>query len=33
MCSLHLVRLFDPERAEEADRLEEEQSHMRKAEK
>lgn len=33
LCSLHLVRLFDPERAEEADRLEEEQSHMRKAEK
>lgn len=29
LCSMHLVRLFDPERAQEADRLEEEQQRLR----
>lgn len=33
LCSLHLVRLFDFKRAEEADQLEEEQRRLRKAEK
>lgn len=33
LCSMHLVRLFDPERAKEAEKLEEEQRRLRDAEK
>lgn len=29
LCSMHLVRLFDPERAQEADKLEDEQKRLR----
>ncbi len=33
LCSLHLIRLFDPERVGEAERLEEEQRRLRKEER
>lgn len=32
LCSLHLIRLFDPKKAEEADRVEEEQRRLRRGE-
>lgn len=33
LCSLHLIRLFDPERAREAEELEEEQQRLQKEER
>lgn len=33
LCSLHMIRLFDPERAEEAERLEDRQRRLRESEK